>query len=219
VFFAPVRREVNPMRRISWLVAVTAAICFGGPGCMSTQDARYVYQDGQYGVIGIPRNTSIGKKDFRAQAHELMIMHFPEGYEIVRAEEVVEGDRTLDTARRVELDSEPGFAALNQMIKVGKFAKSTSSDQKDSVKITESRIIYRRKPDGQSKGRDGFTDLAGLSPELYIDPNQVMRKELKDGPLLAKKDTKADDKKVADAKSKDAKEDPSAQKAANTTSN
>jgi len=188
---------------------------------MSTPDARYVYQDGQYGVIGIPRNTSIGKKDFREQAHELMIKHFPEGYEIVRAEEVVEGDRTLDTARRVELDSEPGFAALNQMIKVGKFAKSTSLDQKDSIKITESRIIYRRKPDGKSTGHDGFTALASLSPELYIDPNQEVRKELKEGTYLAKKDAPAakpddKDKKIAEAKpkdGKDAKSDPNVQKA------
>src|SRR5450432_2658171 len=117
-----------------WRVAALAVVCTCGVGCMTTPDARYVYQDGQFGVIGIPRNTSIGKKNFREQAHELMIKHFPEGYEIVRAEEVVEGDRTLDTARKVELDSEPGFAALNQMIKVGKFAKVTSSDQKDSLK-------------------------------------------------------------------------------------
>ena len=73
-------------------------------GCMTPPDARYVYQDGQYGVIGIPRNTSLGKKDYRAQAYELMARHFPEGFEIVRAEEVVEGERTLDTARKVELD-------------------------------------------------------------------------------------------------------------------
>jgi hypothetical protein len=195
-------------------VAAVAAVCFlsVGVGCMTTPDARYVYQDGQYGVIGIPRNTSIGKKDFREQAHELMIKHFPEGYEIVRAEEVVEGERTLDTARKLEVDSEPGVAALNQYLKLGKFAKSTSLDQKDSLKITESRIIYRRKPDGKTTGHDGFTALADLSPEYYIDPNQIVRKEIKEGTLVAKKDApKPGEKKLADAigkVDKDAKSDP-----------
>ena len=206
----------------SWRGAALAAICLGSMGCMASPDARYVYQDGQYGVIGIPRNTPLGKKDFRAQAHELMIKHFPEGYEIVRAEEVVEGERTLDTAHKIELDSEPGVAALNQMIRVGKFAKSESLDQKDSIKITESRIIYRRKPDGKSTGHDGFTELTNVSPEFYIDPNQEVRKGLKEGLFLVKKDVaaaKLDEKeKLADAKSgnKDGKSDPSVQKADHT---
>ena len=197
---------------------LVASFCWGLIGCMAPPDARYVYQDGQYGVIGIPRNTSLGKKDYRAQAFELMARHFPEGYEIVRAEEVVEGDRTLDTARKIELDSEPGIAALSQMIKIGKFAKSTSLDQKDSVKITESRILYRRRPDGAAPGHDGFTSLANLAPELYIDPNDDVRKGVREAMLLAKKEkdaaAKADDKskQVADAKSKDGKPDPAVQK-------
>jgi hypothetical protein len=178
---------------------------------MSAPDARYVYQDGQYGVIGVPRNTSLGKKDYRAQAHELMIQHFPEGYEIVRAEEVVEGERTLDSARKVELDTEPGVAALNQMIKIGKLAKVESLDQKDSVKITECRIIYRRKPDGRQVGNDGFASVTTLSPELYIDPNQILRKDLKEGTNLAKKDAAKPDGK--DSKAPDPKSDPAIQKA------
>ena len=41
--------------------------------------------------------------------------------------------------------------------------------------------------------------MASLSPELYLDPNQIMRKELKEGTLLAKKDaTKASDSKDKD---------------------
>jgi hypothetical protein len=195
------------MSRHSWRVVVLATLCIGGSGCMSTPDARYVYQDGQYGVIGVPRNTSFGKKDYREQAHELMIRHFPEGYEIVRAEEVVEGDRTLDTARKLELETDPSVAALNQLIKVGHLAKSESLDQKDSIKITESRIVYRRKPDGPTTGKDGFTALATLTPELYIDPNQITRKELKDGTSLAKKDG------AAGAKPADTKTDASVQKA------
>jgi len=198
----------------------------GLAGCMVPPDARYVYQDGEFGVIGIPRNTSLGKKDYRAQAYQLMARHFPEGYEIVRAEEVIEGERTLDTARRVELDSEPGVAALNQMIKVGKFAKSTSLDQKDMIKITESRILYRRRPEGAAPGHDGFTNVADYTPKYYIDPNDEVRKGLKEAMLLvqkqkdaAKSDEKA--KQVADAKSKEAKDgktDPEVQKAAHSDS-
>ena len=56
--------------------------------------------------------------------------------------------------------------------------------------------------------------LADLSPELYIDPNQIVRKEIKDGTLMAKKDdAKAADKKLVDAKGKDAKSDPAVLKA------
>jgi hypothetical protein len=200
---------------------VIAWLTLGLAGCMAPPDARYVYQDGQYGVIGIPRNTSLGKKDYRAQAYQLMARHFPEGYEIVRAEEVVEGERTLDTARKIELDSEPGVAALNQMIKIGKIAKSTSLDQKDLVKITESRILYRRRPEGAAPGHDGFTSVANLTPEFYIDPNDEVRKGLKEAMLLVKKEkdaaAKADDKakQVADAKPKDGKADPAVQKAGN----
>src|SRR5436305_867397 len=117
--------------------AALAALCLCGSGCATPIDARYVYQDGEYGVIGIPRNSMLGKKDFREQAHHLMILHFPEGYEIVRAEEVVEGERVFEAARKLELDSEPGVSALNQMLKIGKFARSTSLDQKDTVHITE----------------------------------------------------------------------------------
>jgi hypothetical protein len=208
----------------SWrfLAPVLIALPLGLGGCMTTPDARYVYQDGQFGVIGIPRNTSLGKKDYRSQAHELMIKHFPEGYEIVRAEEVVEGERTLDTARKVDFETDPGVAALNQIIKVGKLAKSETLDQKDSVKITESRIIYRRKPNGHPTGNDGFTSVATLAPELYIDPNELTRKELKDGTYLAKKDSasaKKPDPKAPDTKTPDTKADPTVQKAANSASN
>lgn len=186
-FDQAVRREVNPMVHKPWVARLLFPFCVGLVGCMTPPDARYVYQDGQYGVIGIPRNTPLGKKDYRAQAIELMTHHFPEGFEIVRAEEVVEGERTLDTARKVELDSEPAIAALNQMIRIGKFAKSESLDQKDSIKITESRILYRKKPEGPGAGRDGFSSMASLSPELYLDPNKEIREGIREA-LLAKKE-------------------------------
>ncbi len=113
------------------------------------------------------------------------------------------------------METDPGVAALNQMIKVGKLAKSESLDQKDSVKITESRIIYRRKPDGAGAGRDGFASMATLMPELYLDPNQLARKELKDGITMAKKDASKPESK--DAKTAETKSDPSVLKASEQT--
>src|SRR3954463_4399482 len=85
-------------------------------GCMSQPAARYIYQDGEFGVIGIPQNSPYGKKDYRRQAEELMARHFPEGHEIVRAEEVVEGQRVLDKSRKSEFETDPSFSALNQKI-------------------------------------------------------------------------------------------------------
>jgi hypothetical protein len=209
------------MVRKPWFGWVFLPLSVGLVGCMAPPDARYVYQDGQYGVIGIPRNTPLGKKDYRSQALELMTRHFPEGFEIVRAEEVVEGERTLDTARKIELDSEPGVAALNQMIKVGKFSKLESLDQKDSIKITESRILYRRKPDGPVVGHDGFSAVVNVSPELYIDPNKEVREGIREALLAKKEASKTDDKTKmlvevktkVNAETKDGKADPAVMKA------
>ncbi len=47
-----------------------------------------MYQDGGFGVVGILRNTFSERPDYQAQAELLMDRHFPEDYEIVRAEEV-----------------------------------------------------------------------------------------------------------------------------------
>lgn len=196
------------------LLVVVAA---GVPGCLTTQqDARYVYQDGDFGVIGVPRNTSFGKKDYRQQAHQLMTLHFPEGYEIVRAEEIVAGERVTDTARKVEVDSEPGINALNQMLKVGKFAKSTSLDQKDTLQITESRIIYRRKSAPGTTLAEGFTRDPHAAPDLYIDPNRTTRDLAAATLLAARKKAENPDPAApkAEIAAKPAPADPAVQKVA-----
>jgi hypothetical protein len=201
--------------------AVAAAIgMMAGPGCLTpAPDARYVYQDGEFGVIGVPLNTSFGKKNYQEQARELMTRHFPEGYEIVRAEEIIAGERVRDVARKVEVETDPGINAVNQMLKVGKFAKSTSLDQKDTLQITESRIIYRRKDGNKPTGLAGFSALATAAPGLYIDPNDTVRKLGATTLLAAKKkaeDAKPEDGKAALAakeKSDKDKVDPTVQKA------
>jgi hypothetical protein len=153
------------------LVALTLALA----GCKSPLDARYIYQDGEFGVIGIPQNSPFGKKDYRKQAEELMMRHFPDGHEIVRAEEVVEGQRVLDKSRKSEFETDPAISALNQKINLGRIAQMTSTQQKDSLPILESRIIYKRKSAEGPKGANGFSSVASLKPELYLDPNEMAR--------------------------------------------
>src|SRR5580704_1771836 len=114
-------------------------------GCMKPIVARYVYQDHDFGVVAIPMNTYLGKASFRGEAEELMARHFPDGYEIVRAEEVNEGERTLDVGRKTQIETEPNVTALNQMIKLGKLDQTTSFEQKDKIMVRECRIIYKRK--------------------------------------------------------------------------
>ena len=159
-------------------VLATIALAAAGPalaGCRSQPDARYIYQDGEFGVIGIPQNSPFGRKDYRKQADELMARHFPGGFEIVRAEEVVEGQRVLDKSRKSEIETDPAISALNQKLNFGRLAQTTSTQQKDSLPILESRIIYKRVSALEPKGPDGFSALVRLSPELYLDPNDMAR--------------------------------------------
>lgn len=161
--------------RMKVLAVIGLMVGFFTSGCAAVPEARYVYQDGEFGVIGIPLNTPLGKEHFLEQAHTLMREHFPEGYEIVRAEEVVEGDRLLQTDKKAEIDTEPAFSAASQLIKIGKFASTRSVEQRDMVKILECRIIYKRKAPNGPTGVNGFAAVATLTPDLYLDPNQVMR--------------------------------------------
>ncbi len=161
------------MRRIfaCGLVAGLLAAC----GCATPQNARYIYQDGDFGVIGIPQNSPYGSKDYRQQADELMHRHFPQGYEIVRAEEVVEGQRVLDKSRKSEFETDPSFISLSQKINVAKLAQSSSTQQKDSLPILESRIIYRRRTPEGPRGVNGYASSAEVIPKFYLDPNEMAR--------------------------------------------
>ena len=154
------------------ILALTTA---GLTGCMSQPDARYIYQDGQFGVIGIPHNSPFGLKNYMKQADALMTQHFPDGYEVVRSEEVIEGQRVLDRGKKAEFETDPTISALNQKIQLGKIMESFSSQQKDSVSILESRIIYKRQINGKPSGMNGFAASSAVIPENYIDPNAVAR--------------------------------------------
>ena len=153
------------------LVAIQTA------GCMRPMVARYVYQDHDFGVVAIPMNTYLGKMSFRDEAEELMARHFPDGYEIVRAEEVNEGERTLDVGKRTELQTEPNVTALNQMIKLGKLDQTTSFEQKDKIMVRECRIIYKRKPPASGGSTGQFAATSSINPRFYIDPNETVRRQ------------------------------------------
>ena len=138
------------------------------PGCASTSDARYVYQDGQFGVVAIPKNTPEGPDHYREQAEALMAHHFPQGYEIVRAEEVVEGSRTLTVGKTGNTELTPQVSPhLLALLKVG---ATMSRSQADTLALRECRIIYK-KADPQAASASGrFAPEPALSPVLLPRP-------------------------------------------------
>ncbi len=46
-----------------WLL-VSMILCFSA-GCAATRDVRFVYQDGDYGVVGLPENTDCWPNHYR----------------------------------------------------------------------------------------------------------------------------------------------------------
>jgi hypothetical protein len=152
-------------------IGILASLACLTAGCVADQSVRYVYQDKDFGVVGMPENTNRWPTNFRRRAEKLMDRHFPEGHEIVRAEEVDAGSRTvkLEGSRTAEL----GPQLPSEIIKVAKFGRSASRTQSDVTRIKECRIVYRR-----SGGSDapGYSPDVAVSPMKYIDPNEEARK-------------------------------------------
>jgi hypothetical protein len=169
---------------------------------------RYVYQDGQFGVVGIPENTDRWPTHYRRQADALMARHFPEGHEIVRAEEVVEGSRTLkvEGSNTAELAPQLPTALIN----IAKLGHTASRSQADTLKIKECRIVYRRAEAIDAEVQPGYADSASLAPAPYIDPNAEARQKSGDpgrATSIAEAEAKpsdAKDSKPAAAESKPA---------------
>jgi hypothetical protein len=153
--------------------AIAAVLELGSFGCRTMGEARYVYQDGEFGVVGIPEGTSRWPHYYRQQAERLMAEHFPEGFEIIRVEEVVEGSRTLTTGGSLSAELTPSLPV--DVLAVGKLGHTATHSRADTLKIKECRIIYRKAPPGIS-GR--YAAEAGESPTLYIDPNDAERRAL-----------------------------------------
>jgi hypothetical protein len=162
-------------KRLDRRLGYSIGLCMAIGGCVDPPRARYVYQDAEFGVIGIPRNTYAGKTDYQAEAEELMARHFPEGYEILRAEEVIEGQTTREFTKKTEIDADPNFVARSERIKLGKLARSTSYDEKNQLQLRECRIIYRRKSAGTPSRSGEFALAASPGPRFYVDPNEALR--------------------------------------------
>src|SRR3954452_1355472 len=163
----------DPMRGANRVSVVAGLLLLGSAGCATPGQARYVYQDGQFGVVGIPENTSQWPTFYREKAEKLMAGHFPDGYEIVRAEEVVEGSRTLTVNGTNTAQVEA--AAAVPILKLGKIGRTASRSQADSVKIKECRIVYKKAGCSDAEPEVGFAERASLNPEPYIDPNAEAR--------------------------------------------
>ena len=160
------------MRRfLGWLVALCLACASGG--CAASQGVRYVYQDGDFGVVGMPENSDAWPTHYRRRAEKLMDAHFPEGHEVVRAEEVVEGERTvkLEDSKSAELMPQ----LPSPLLSVARIGRSENVTQADTVKIKECRIVYRRASVAEHEKGKGYASAAGQNPSRYIDPNEALR--------------------------------------------
>ena len=146
-------------------------------GCAHTHDVRYVYQDRDFGVIGMPENTDRWPTHYRRQGEKLMDAHFAEGHEIVRAEEIIEGERTLKVEGSNSAEVSPQVST--SLLRVVKLGHSASRSEAETVKVKECRIIYRRA--GSAKP-NGYAEAATLTPKLYVDPNAAERRKATEAP-------------------------------------
>jgi hypothetical protein len=156
-------------------------------GCATTSDARYVYQDHDFGVVAIPRNTPQGREKYRQQAEVLMAQHFPQGYEIVRAEEVPAGTRTLTVGTSGTTEVAPQVTPhLLTVLKVG---GSLTRTQADTLALRECRIIYKRADSPAKPFADAFAPEVALTPTCYHDPNTEVHKPAQDPPAKTNPET------------------------------
>ena len=160
-----------------WKLLAILLLVSHGVGCASSQGVRYVYQDGNFGVVGLPENTDRWPTHYRHKAEKLMEEHFPDGHEIVRAEEVVEGERTskVEGSRTAEVSPQSPSA----IVSVAKLGRTSSRSTADTTKIKECRIIYRRI--GSPEVPTGFAAAADPTPTQYIDPNAIERHRIATG--------------------------------------
>jgi hypothetical protein len=146
-------------------------------GCGETQGVRYVYQDSEFGVIGMPENTDRWPTHYRRQGEKLMDAHFPGGHEIVRAEEVIEGERTLKVEGSKSAEVSPQIS--KSLMRVGKLGRSASRSQAETVKVKECRILYTRANSAKPKG---YSQATALTPTFYVDPNALERRKVIEAP-------------------------------------
>ena len=159
------------MRTTFGLLALLA-LCTSG--CATTHAVRYVYQDGDFGVVGLPENTDRWPTHYRRQADKLMSAHFPEGHEIVRAEEVDEGSRTLKLEGRNAAEVAPSWPGTT--LSALKLGRTASRSRAETTKIKECRMIYRRA--GSQEHLPTFSEVASLEPAPYLNPNTLAKHQV-----------------------------------------
>jgi hypothetical protein len=154
--------ETIRMERVRVGGLVLYGLAFGLMGCASNQ-ARYVYQDCESGVIAVPKNTP----KMMACAEALMERHFPGmNYEVVRAVEVeTGGSRSTyqsDTTNAEAKSLRGGFLLSS------KLGHDRDRKQAESMKLLESRIVYRRRNHTEHAGL-AFAESPEYTPMVYSD--------------------------------------------------
>lgn len=177
-------KEDQDMRPNASLAAVLSLLLGVSSGCSRNPTARYVYRDGNHGVIGLTNNT----ESTRRQAERLMIQHFPDGYDIVREEEIDTGSRKSDQTTGASSKFTPNSAIAKLIVGEGSASTEAKSNFVDNLKLHEARIIYRNR---KSMSQAGFASIASITPEMYVDPNRGLRDQDGEG-LLATAKPKTD---------------------------
>ena len=128
--------------------------------------ARQVIRERDYGVVAIPFNSNAWPFHYRDKAAEIMSKHFPDGYEIVREEEVVVGQ----TTHMDEDVKEKNLEVIEDVFSVGTTKREVTTTTQDK---TEWRISYQR----ASRPEDGVTMGGGYSPPgpPGMDPHSAPR--------------------------------------------
>ena len=149
------------LRRITGLFALVATPLFVA-GCASNQ-ARYVYQDHESGVIAIPRNTP----KQMAYAEVLMEKHFPgKNYDIVRTVEVETGGSR--STYRSDTTNAESKAIHSGVLSALKLSHGRDRKEAESTKLLESRIVYHKHSAG-GQTLLAFAHLPEYTPLVYSD--------------------------------------------------
>ena len=135
-------------------------------GCAHTHDVRYVYQDRDFGVIGMPENTDCWPTHYRRQGAKLMDRALPRWARNRAGRGGHRGRRTLKVEGSSSAEVAPQISA--SLLKVVKLGHSASRSEAETVKVKECRIIYRRACSAKPKD---YAGAATLTPTLYVDPN------------------------------------------------
>ena len=119
-------------------------------------NARQVIRERDYGVVAIPANSNAWPFHYRDKATKIMSEHFPEGYEIVREEEVVVGKTT-----HIDEDvKKKNLEVVEDVFSVGTTQREVTTTTQDK---TEWRISYQRTSRSGSGSEDGVAIGGGYS--------------------------------------------------------